>query len=91
MLAVEAMELTEQLAPHNATLTDAVKFYLRHLGKKTGGTMEELIPEYLRTKAHLKYRRAQQISLRVFARDFSKKPINTIFAPQIDREGFNSS
>jgi len=37
MLAVEAMELTKQLAPHNATLTDAVKFYLRHLGKKQGG------------------------------------------------------
>ncbi len=85
MLAVEAMELAKQLAPHDATLTEAVKFYLRHVGTKTGRTMEQLIPEYLRTKADAKYRRAQGISLRLFARDFGQKAINTIFPPQIDK------
>lgn len=85
MLAVEAMELAKQLAPHNATLTEAAKFYLRHMGKKNGRTMEELIPEYLPIKADAKYRRAQEISLRLFARDFGKKAINTIFPSEIDK------
>jgi hypothetical protein len=73
MLAVEAMELAKQLATHDTTLTDAVKFYLKHVGKKTARPIEELIPDYLRTKADAKYRRAQEISLRLFARDFGKK------------------
>jgi len=51
-LAVEAMELLKLLAPHNATLTDAVKFYLRHVAATASKTVEKLLPDYLQTKAN---------------------------------------
>lgn len=49
-LALEAMELSKQLQPHGVSLTEAVKFFLRNApigGKKT---VQDLIPEYLKTK-----------------------------------------
>src|SRR5439155_17064520 len=84
-LAGEAMELSKQLQPHGANLTQAVKFFLRNApiaGKKT---VNELIPEYLRTKKNPTYRRAQQISLKVFAKDFGSKPVAGIFAPALEK------
>ncbi len=84
-LAHEAMALAAQLEPHEASLTEAVNFFLRHHGKGLRLTINDLIPEYLRTKANAKYRRAQAISLRLFARHFGSKPINSIFAPAIEQ------
>jgi len=84
-LAVEALELSKQLAAHGSSLTDAVHFFLRNaplVGKKT---VTELIPVYLRTKTEPTYRRAQKISLGVFAKDFGKKPIAGIFAPVLEK------
>ena len=84
-LASEAMELSKQLQPHGANLTQAVKFFLRNApiaGKKT---VNELMPEYLRTKKNPAYRRAQEISLRVFAKDFGGKPVAGIFAPALEK------
>lgn len=44
-LAVEAMELEEMLAPRGATLTDAVKFFLRHAGIVGGKTVNQFTKE----------------------------------------------
>jgi integrase len=84
-LAVEALELQNQLQPHGASLTQAVKFFIQNApiaGKKT---INELIPEYLRTKKNPAYRRAQEISLLVFAKDFGNKPAAGIFAPALEK------
>jgi hypothetical protein len=45
-LAVEAMELETEFAPHGAALTDAVKCYLRHAGIVGGKTVDQLLPDY---------------------------------------------
>lgn len=84
-LAVEAIELSKQLQPHGASLTDAVRFFLKHaplVGKKT---VSDLMPVYLRTKKEGRYRDAQEIALGVFARDFGAKQIASIFAPALEK------
>ena len=84
-LAVEALALQKELAPHKASLTTAVRFYLRHgplIGRKT---VSELIPIYLLTKKKLNYRKAQEISMRVFERDFGKKTAASIMSPAIEK------
>ena len=84
-LAVEALQLSSQLEPHGASLTDAVKFFLRNAPISGKKTVSELIPEYLRTKTNPKYRQAQGIALGVFQKDFGTKPITSIFAPAIEK------
>ena len=83
-LAVEAVQLSKQLEPHGASLTQAVKFYLQKAPIAGRKTVSELIPEYLRTKKNEDYRRAQEISLNVFAKDFGSKPVCSIFAPALE-------
>jgi integrase len=85
-LALEARELMKQLEPHGVSLTDAVNYYLRNApiaGRDK--TVTELIPVYLKTKDNENYRRAQEISLKVFERDFGSKPIAAITAPAIEK------
>jgi integrase len=84
-LAIEAIALTEQLVPCGASLTDAVKLFLRHNAATTGRTVDKLIPEYLQTKANPEYKRDQEISLGVFAREFGERPIATILSSEIDK------
>lgn len=84
-LAVEAMELTRELEPHHVTLTQAVKFYLDHGARHTGRLFGDLVPEYLRTKEKPEYRRAQEISLLLFKKEFGKKPLNGIEADAIEK------
>ena len=84
-LAVEAVELARKLEPHDASLTDAVSFFLRHRGNGQRRTFNDLLPEYLRTKAAAEYRRAQETALKVFAREFGRKPVDAIFAPAIEK------
>ena len=84
-LAVEATELMKQLDPRGATLTDAVRFYLKHVRGNDKRTVSDLIPEYLLTKQNPTYRNAQKVSLELFARSFGKKPIASIFAPALEK------
>jgi hypothetical protein len=84
-LAVEAMELEKLLAPHNATLTDAVNFYLRHTAATASKTVEKLLPDYLETKSNPQYRKDQKFSLGLFAKEFGARPTNGIEAPAIER------
>src|SRR5262249_49718475 len=84
-LAIEAVELSKQLQPHGATLTQAVTFFLRNAPIAGRKTVNELMPEYLRTKKKPAYRRAQEISLKVFAKDFGLKPVAGIFAPALEK------
>jgi len=79
------MELLKLLAPHNATLTDAVKFYLRHVAATASKTVEKLLPDYLQTKANPQYRKDQEFSLRLFAKEFGARPVNAVEAPAIER------
>jgi integrase len=84
-LAVEALNLQKELAPYGASLTTAVRFYLRHgpvVGRKT---VSELVPIYLLTKKRADYRRAQEIALGVFERDFGKKTAASIMPPVIEK------
>ena len=84
-LAAEAMNLQKELEPHGASLTAAVRFYLRHgplVGRKT---VSELIPIYLLTKKKPDYRRAQEIAMKVFERDFGKKTVASIMPPAIEK------
>jgi integrase len=83
-LAVEAMELSKELEQHGASLTEAVRFYLRNGPLISKKTLSDLIPIYLLTKKEDSYRRAQQISMKVFERDFGKKPVASIMAPAIE-------
>ena len=84
-LMVEAMELAQQLESRGATLTEAVTFYLRHTRTTGQRTLNELLPDYLRTKANPSYRQAQEISLRLFAKEFGNKPL-TIISPSAIEE-----
>lgn len=84
-LAVEAMELTRELESHGVTLTQAVKYYLDHAAQYTGRLFGDLFPEYLRTKTKPEYRRAQEISLRLFEKEFGKKPVAGIGADSIEK------
>jgi hypothetical protein len=84
-LAVEAMELDKQLACYGVTLTQAVRFYLRHAATTASQTVEQLLPRYLLTKVNPEYQRDQKFSLRVFQQEFGKAPINTIQAPAIEK------
>src|ERR1022692_633120 len=84
-VAIEAIALTERLAPCGVSLTTAVEFYLRHNARTTGQTVDKLIPQYLQTKANLDYRKDQKFSLTVFAREFGSRPIGTILSSEIDQ------
>jgi integrase len=84
-LAVEAMELTRELEPHRATLTQAVRFYLGHRAQLSGRVFSDLVPAYLLTKAKPEYRRAQEISLLLFKKEFGNKPLNGIGADSIEK------
>jgi integrase len=84
-LAVEAIELSKQLASSKASLTDAVRFFLKNAPLAGKKTVSDLIPIYLRTKKEGNYRDAQEIALGVFARDFGTKPIASIFAPALEK------
>jgi integrase len=84
-LSVEAIELSKKLEKHGASLTEAVNFFLRHAPISGKKTVNELIPEYLRTKTEGDYRNAQRIALGVFAKDFGAKPIASIFAAALDK------
>jgi integrase len=84
-LAVEALELTRELEAHGVSLTQAVKFYLNYRAQLVGRSYSDLIPEYLRTKAKPEYRRAQEISLRLFEKEFGRKSLNGIEPHSIEK------
>jgi integrase len=83
-LALEAIELAEQLKPYGASLTDAVKVFLRQ-ASSSSLTINQLIPRYIQTKGNSEYRQAQRIALRVFGRAFGDKPISAIHSSAIER------
>lgn len=83
-LAVEAMELTKQLKPHNTSLTDAVKYFLHHVREQNGMTVDALLTAYLRTKTNPSYRRAQATALHVFAREYGNRSVQIITAADIE-------
>lgn len=74
-LRVEAVECAARLSPFNASLTDAVDFYLRH-AKPTGGnkTVAELVEDFLSAKRaggrREEYLRIQGSVLGLFAKAF---------------------
>jgi hypothetical protein len=84
-LALEAIELSKQLRSHGATLTDAVKFYLRNAPINGKKTVKDLIPEYLKTKNDPRYRRAQETSLNVFAKDFGGTPVASVSSGAVEK------
>jgi integrase len=84
-LAIEAMELERQLRAYSASLTDAVKLFLNHVARGSGKTLSELIPPYLQTKNNPDYRRAQGISLRLFAKQFGDNAVSRILAPAVEK------
>jgi len=84
-LAQEALALAKQLEPYNARLTDAVNFFIKHAPKYNNIRVNAVIPAYLQTKTDETYRKAQTISLNVFAHDFGNKVISTIFPNALHR------
>jgi integrase len=82
-LAHEALALTKELQPFNVSLTHAVHFFIKHAPKLQGVKVTDLIPAYLNTKEADKYRKAQKISLNVFARDFGNKTVASILSNKL--------
>jgi integrase len=70
--------LAKELDPFKVSLTHAVHFYIRHAPKLNNVRVNEVIPTYLKRKENDTYRKAQSVSLNVFARDFGNKAISSI-------------
>jgi integrase len=78
-LAHEALALAKELEPLKVGLTHAVRFFIKNAPKLNNVRVAQVIPTYLKTKTDEHYRKAQAISLKVFARDFGNKIIPSIF------------
>ena len=88
-LRVEAMDCQRKLQPFNASLTDAVAFFLRH-AKPAGGhrTAKELVAEFIEAKRAAgrrdEYLRIQASVLGLFEKAFPDCLAHEISAPQIE-------
>jgi integrase len=85
----EYLECTDVLKPFNATIRDAVNFYLPHLhATKRTCTAAELVDELLTVKeadgASDRYLSDLRSRLTQFAECFNGKPVSEITSPQID-------
>jgi integrase len=86
----EYLECAEKLEPFNATIRDAVDFYLPHL-KATNRTCTaaELVDELLKVKeadgASERYIQDLRSRLSQFAAVFDGKPVSAFTSPQIDQ------
>jgi integrase len=85
----EYLECTDVLKPFNATIRDAVNFYLPHLhATKRTCTAAELVDELLTVKeadgASERYLSDLRSRLTQFAECFNGKPVSEITSPQID-------
>lgn len=83
-LAIEAIEIAAKLEPFGVTLTTAVEFFIRYNRTAAQACLNDLIPPYLQTKQNPQYRRAQEISLRLFAREYGAKHIALIQPSDIE-------
>ena len=86
---VEYLECAEKLAPFNATLRDAVEFYLPHLqATNRSCTVKELVAEILKAKgadgASKRYQSDLRSRLNQFAASFDGKPVAAITTEEID-------
>jgi integrase len=86
----EYLECAESLRPFNATIRDAVNFYLPHLqATKRTCTAVELVNELLKDKqadgASERYLGDLRSRLTQFAECFNGKPVAEITAPEIDQ------
>ena len=85
----EYLECSEKLAPFNATLRDAVEFYLPHLhATNRSCTAKELVAEILKAKgadgASKRYLDDLRSRLKQFAARFDGKPVAEITTTEID-------
>jgi len=85
----EYLECSESLKPFNATIRDAVNFYLPHLhATKRTCTAVELVDELLKIKeadgASERYLSDLRSRLTQFAECFNGKPVAEITAPEVD-------
>src|SRR5947208_2779320 len=86
----EYLECAESLKPFNATIRDAVNFYLPHLhATKRTCTAVELVDELLKVKeadgASERYLSDLRSRLTNFAASFNGKPVAEITAPEVDQ------
>jgi integrase len=88
-LRVEAMDCQHRLQPFNASLTDAVDFFLRH-AKPAGGhrTAKQLVEEFIEAKRvagrREEYLRIQASVLGLFEKAFPDAPAHEISSSQIE-------
>jgi len=85
----EYLECAESLKPFNATIRDAVNFYVPHLrAAKRTCTAAELVSELLKVKeadgASKRYLSDLRSRLTQFAESFDGKPVAEITSPEID-------
>src|SRR4029450_1734820 len=85
----EYLECAEKLEPYNATIRDAVDFYLPHLSaSKRTCSPAELVDELLKVKeadgASARYLEDLRGRLRQFAESFDGRPVASITAPMVD-------
>jgi len=85
----EYLECSEKLAPFNATLRDAVEFYLPHLrATNRSCAAKELVEEILKAKAadgaSKRYLSDSRSRLKQFAKSFDGKPVAEITTTEID-------
>jgi integrase len=85
----EYLECTDKLAPFNATLREAVEFYLPHLrATNRSCTAKELVAEILKAKgadgASKRYQSDLRSRLNQFAASFDGKPVSAITTNEID-------
>ena len=86
----EYLECAESLKPFNATIRDAVNFYLPHLhATKRTCTAVQLVDELLKIKeadgASERYLSDLRSRLTQFAESFNGKPVAEITAPEVDQ------
>jgi integrase len=88
-LRVEALDCHRRLQPFNASLKDAVDFFLRH-AKPPGGhrTAKALVAEFIEAKRaagrRAEYVRVQASVLGMFEKAFPDRLVHEIFAPEIE-------
>jgi hypothetical protein len=87
---VEYLECADKLAPFNATLRDAINFYLPHLeATNRTCTAAELVAELLKTKkadgASARYLGDLRSRLTQFATSFNGKAVAEITAAEVDQ------
>ncbi len=88
-LHVMAIECSDRLKPHGRTIADATNYFLQHLeATRNSRTVEELIPEFLKSKQadgkNQKYVQAMFFVLRRFQRTFARRLVAEITTAEID-------